>query len=80
MTDVLLSYSQSCYNADMQLGRMYDYIQNFDEPTILVFYGDHLPYLPDTKTKEDIINYLSYFNTDDELLNSDSLDGKISLK
>lgn len=70
MTDVLLSYSQSCYNADEQLGRMYEYIKNYDEPTILIFYGDHLPYLPDTKTKEDIINHLSYFNTEDELLNN----------
>ena len=52
------------------MGRLYDYIQTFDEPTIIVFYGDHLPYLTDPATKEDIINYLSYFNTDDELLNN----------
>lgn len=70
MTDVVLSYSQSCYNADKQLGRLYDYIQTVDEPTILIFFGDHLPYLTDTESKEDILNYLSYFNTEDELLNS----------
>ncbi len=69
MTDVLLSYSQSCYDADEQLGRMYDYIQTLSEPTILVFFGDHLPYLPDTETKDDLLEHLSYFNTKDQLLN-----------
>jgi hypothetical protein len=51
-------------------GRLYDYIQTVDEPTIMVFFGDHLPYLTDTETKEDIIESLSYFNTNDSLLNS----------
>lgn len=68
--EAIQSFAQSCYDADKELGRLYDYIQNFDEPTIIIFYGDHLPYLTDPKTKEDIINYLSYFNTEDELLNS----------
>lgn len=69
-TEVIQSYAQSCYNADKELGRLYDYIQTFDEPTIIIFYGDHLPYLTDTETKKDLINSLSYFNTDNNLLNS----------
>lgn len=70
MTDVIQSYAQGCYDADKQLGRMYEYIQTIEEPTILIFFGDHLPYLSDSKTGEDIINSLSYFNTNDELLNT----------
>ena len=70
MTNALLSYAQGCYDADRELGRLYEYIMNYDEPTILVFFGDHLPFVPDTETQEDTMNYLKYFNTDDELLNT----------
>lgn len=70
MTGALLAYAQGCYNADEQLGRLYEYIMNYDEPTILIFFGDHLPFVPDTDTQEDTMNYLKYFNTDDELLNT----------
>ena len=69
-TTVIKSYAQSCYNADKELGRLYDFIQTFDEPTIIVFYGDHLPYLSDPDTSEDLLNELKYFNTGDELLDS----------
>lgn len=69
MRGALKSYAQSCYDADEQLGRLYEYIMNYDEPTILIFFGDHLPFIPDPETQEDTMNYLQYFNTDDELLN-----------
>lgn len=69
-TSVIKSYAQSCYNADKELGRLYEFIKTYDEPTILVFFGDHLPYLSDPDTDEDIINSLKYFNTGDELLDS----------
>lgn len=51
-------------------GRMYEYIQTLEEPTILIFFGDHLPFLYDFETNEDVLDYLSYFNTEDELLNT----------
>jgi hypothetical protein len=51
-------------------GRLYEYIQTVKEPTIMVFFGDHLPYLTDTETGDDLIESLSYFNTDDSLLNT----------
>lgn len=70
MTECLLSYAQSCYDADKELGRLYEYIQNYDEPTILIFFGDHLPYISDPDTQDDILDYLKYFNTDDVLLNT----------
>ena len=69
-TSVIKSYAQSCYDADKELGRLYDFIQSFEEPTILIFYGDHLPYLSDPDTSEDLLNELKYFNTGDELLDS----------
>lgn len=65
--NVLTSYAQGIYDADKQLGRLYDYINTIDEPTLIVFYGDHLPYL--YSGKDNIIDYLDYFNTDDEKVN-----------
>ena len=58
----LRTYAQGIYDADKQLGRLYDFIMSYDEPTIIVFYGDHLP-------KLEAMNYLDYFNTDDKKLN-----------
>lgn len=66
--DVIRSYAQGIYDADKQLGRLYDYIQTLDEPTIIMFYGDHLPFLK-TTDGADIYKDLDYFNTDDELTN-----------
>lgn len=65
--EIMESYAQSCYNADKELGRLYDYIQTLDEPTILIFFGDHLPYL--RLEDKDILTKGKYFNTEDELLN-----------
>lgn len=60
--DSLKSYAQGIYDADKELGRLYDYISSLDEDTIIVFYGDHLPYL-------ESFNYMKYFNTSDEKTN-----------
>lgn len=65
--NTLLSYAQGIYDTDQQLKRLYEYIQTLEEPTILVFYGDHLPYLK-TIDNTNIIDSLSYFNTGDETL------------
>ena len=43
--DIMLSYAQGIYDADKMLGKVYNAIQNIDEDTIVVFFGDHLPYL-----------------------------------
>ena len=68
INDTILSYSQGIYNADQQLGVLYEFIQNTDEPTILLFLGDHLPYLY-TSDGENVIEKLEYFNTENELEN-----------
>lgn len=69
-TSVIKSYAQSCYDADKELGRLYEFIKSYDEPTILVFFGDHLPFLSDPDTSEDLLNELKYFNTGDKLLDT----------
>ncbi len=68
MNDTMLSYAQGVYDTDLQLKRLYNYIKTLKEPTIIVFYGDHLPYLK-TESGENIIEKLKYFNTDDADLN-----------
>lgn len=68
MEDTLTSYAQGIYDADKQLNRLYEYIKTLQEPTIIVFYGDHLPYLSTAKG-EDIMEKLEYFNTQDKLKN-----------
>lgn len=67
-TDIILSYAQGIYDTNIQIKRLYDEIQKMEEPIILVFLGDHLPYLYN-KEGEDILAKLSYFNTEDEKLN-----------
>lgn len=69
MNNTLVSYAQGVYDADQQLNRLYEYIQNFQEPTIILFLGDHLPYLYTEKGKN-VIDKLEYFNTEDELQNT----------
>lgn len=37
------SYFLGVKDMDIMIGEVYDMMMNFDEPTIMVFYGDHLP-------------------------------------
>lgn len=62
-------YAQGVYDADKELARLYEYIQTIDEPTVIIFYGDHLPYI-NQEDGTDAYPLLDYFNTDDELLNT----------
>lgn len=39
-------YAQGIYDNGIALKDLYEYIQNFEEPTIVVFFGDHLPFIP----------------------------------
>ncbi len=68
LNETLKSYAQGVYDADKQLARLYDYIKTYEEPTIIVFYGDHLPYL--SNGKMDAIKELKFFNTEDNNLNN----------
>ncbi len=66
--DIARCYAQGVYDADKELGRLYDEIQTLDEPTVVVFFGDHLPYLLNI-SGENIVDVASYFNTENESLN-----------
>ncbi len=68
MNDVLTSYAEGIYDADKELDRLYEYIKSIEEPTIIIFYGDHLPYLKEGR--ENALDYLKYFNTGDSNLDT----------
>ena len=42
-------YIEGVRDADAMLGRLVEYFSDQDEPVVLVFYGDHLPYLGDNQ-------------------------------
>ena len=42
---IVNSFLQGIFDADKQLGRLIDFIETRDTPTIVVFFGDHLPIL-----------------------------------
>lgn len=65
-TEILLSYGQGVYDADKMLKKVYNYIKKIDSNTVIIFFGDHLPYLR-TLNNDKILNNLDYFNTNDEL-------------
>ncbi len=67
-TALLRCYAQGVYDADKELKRLYDEVLKLDEPTIIALYGDHLPYMVNSKG-ENIYLTDSYFNTDDEQVN-----------
>ena len=41
------SFVQGVFDADKQLGRLIEYIEKSGEPTIVVFFGDHMPIMGD---------------------------------
>ena len=48
----LKNYVQGLYYTDLELKRLVDYLRNIEEPTVILFFGDHLPMLGD--------DYLAY--------------------
>lgn len=67
-SEILLNYAQGVYDADKELNNLYEMIQDLDVPTIIVFYGDHLPYTVDSKGIDPYMESM-YFNTGDENIN-----------
>ncbi len=68
-TDLIKCYAQGVYDADQALGELYKEIKAFDRDTIVIFYGDHLPFI--TNDKGDNAYLVSkYFNTKDDDLNN----------
>ena len=44
-TGIMNSFLQGVFDADRELGRLVDFVSEMDRPTIIVFFGDHLPIL-----------------------------------
>ncbi|WP_459195511.1 LTA synthase family protein [Wukongibacter baidiensis] len=42
---ILQTYTQGVYDADKALGKLIDYCNGLSKPTIVLFFGDHLPVL-----------------------------------
>ena len=68
-TALITCYAQGVYDADKELGRLYNELQNIEDDTIVIFFGDHHPYITNKKG-ENIYIGLPYFNTSDENLNN----------
>lgn len=49
VTSMLEVYIEGARDADAMLGRLVEYFSDRDEPVVLVFFGDHLPYLGDNQ-------------------------------
>ena len=49
--DAVTTYTQGLADADRMLRDLVDYIDTLERPTVLLFYGDHLPNLGDAYTK-----------------------------
>ena len=60
-TALLRTYAQGIYDADKALYNFYNEIQKLDTPTIVVYFGDHLPYIVNKKGDSSYLN-TSYFN------------------
>lgn len=53
-TQTVTTYTQCLYDADQMLGRLADYVDRRERPTVLIFFGDHRPAL------------LAYYEAQDE--------------
>lgn len=67
-TDLIKCYAQGVYDADEALGELYNSIKEIKKDTIVIFYGDHLPFITNDKG-ENAYLVSKYFNTKDERLN-----------
>ena len=66
---ILRTYAQGLYDADKSLNYLYNKIKKLDTPTVIVFFGDHLPYTVNSKGKNVYLES-DYFNTNNEYLNN----------
>lgn len=65
----LANYVQGLYMADVELERLVNYLRESEEPTILVFYGDHLPMLGEDYQTYREVDYVG--DEDNYLLQND---------
>lgn len=66
-TALLRSYAQGIYDASKELNNLYQMIKKLDVPTIIVFFGDHLPYIIDSHSSQPYLES-SYFTSPDKTI------------
>ncbi len=54
--DKLMAYVNGIYESDYQLKRLIDYLEESGKPTVVMFYGDHLPSLIDVYLETKMIS------------------------
>ncbi len=59
------AYLHGISNADTQLKRLTEYLKGYKEPTILVFFGDHLPSLANSAFE--VYTALDYLKSNDDI-------------
>lgn len=66
---VLTTYAQGVKAADEMLGTLKAYIDNRERPTVLVWFGDHLPTLGQSNTPYYALNYYSddYYSVENRM-------------
>ena len=67
--NIMNNYFLGLYDADKLLGEVADYVDTLDTPTVIVFFGDHLPYFDADQTGYDALGYNIDQSTPDGLLN-----------
>lgn len=55
--NIINNYALGHYDADALIGGVTDFLRTVDEPTVFVFFGDHLPYLDEDY---EVYDYLGY--------------------
>ncbi|HAS74424.1 MAG TPA: hypothetical protein DCS67_09795 [Clostridiales bacterium UBA8960] len=66
---LLANYTQGLHLSDRALGKLVDYLRTSDEPTILLFFGDHLPMLGEDYQIYREVGYIG--NESNEVLQKD---------
>lgn len=59
--NILNNFAQNIYDADRTFGKLIEAIEKTDTPTIVYFFGDHLPRLGNPKSSMDLYDKLDYF-------------------
>lgn len=62
MLSAVTTYTQGIYDADLFIGGMADYVRGRERPTIMLFFGDHLPSLG---ANYDVYRKTGFFDPDD---------------
>lgn len=66
--DYFSVYGQGVYENGKALKKLYNYVQSIETPTIVVFFGDHLPLLSDD-SGTDLLKKSEYLNQNNKLNN-----------